>query len=713
MPINNDDVQRVIDEADIVAVIQRRVNLKRKGGSNWTGLCPFHTEKTPSFSVSQDKGLYHCFGCKASGNVFTFLSEVEHLDFVTAIEQLAEMLGIKLRYEGGGDGMQRQRNKQLTALLDQAAQFYHRQLMTSPAARRARSYLRTRGYDKAIVVKYQIGYATNARTSLTDELLGGSAGGSVGGSAGGSQSGSPGATPELLLEANLAWRDDARPPAARPGQASDKPVLRDRFFDRVMFPIRDLAGNTVGFGGRQLPDGRDPKYLNSSQTAVYDKSRVLYGLDSAKRAISSQGFVLICEGYTDVIGFSIAGFENAVATCGTALTEQHVRSLVKFTKRFVLAFDSDGAGQAAAERFHQLERKYELEVAVVELPAGEDPGQLAINDAAALHQAVEVARPYYLYRADRVLASHDLTQPITRGRAADELAKVMAVYPADLVGEADVAPLAKRLPMETADFMERVAKARELLAAQDAEQAERAKREAARGRSVSGGNTGGHTGRGGGRDRSADPGPSDEYDPGPSDEPGDEYEYTGQAPRSSGHASDGRAFGGQASDGHAFGGQASGGPAPRSADRTPFSPAEIGALQALEAKGQDVLPYLRPEVFEHSDTQAAFTALRKQLEGTEPTEADQRALTAYANARNSVLMIEQDELSEEDIWRLLSAAMAAAIKRKSLEKPDHEHIQADVGFRERMVPALLEELNDEVIRELLAEAAEWIDQYHA
>ncbi|HCB34241.1 MAG TPA: DNA primase, partial [Acidimicrobiaceae bacterium] len=226
------------------------------------------------------------------------------------------------------------------------------------------------------------------------------------------------------------------------------PDVADVFRDRVMFPIRDATGAMVGFGGRQMPGGRDPKYRNSSQTPVYDKSRVLYGLHAAKRAISTHGFVLVCEGYTDVVGFSIAGFDNAVATCGTAMTEEHVKLLTRSTRRFVVAFDADSAGQAATERLHQWERTHKLDVTVVELGEGQDPGQLAVDDPDELRQRVERARPFFAYLAERVLGRHevgDSATPVRRDRAADELADVFAVYSADTVADADLTAAAGAL----------------------------------------------------------------------------------------------------------------------------------------------------------------------------------------------------------------------------------------------------------------------------
>ncbi len=652
MFILEDDVQRVIEETDIVAVIQRHVELKKAGGSNWKGLCPFHAEKTPSFSISQSKGLYHCFGCKASGNVITFLREHEHLDFQTAVEQLAAPLNIPLRYRGGGDQGARQRNKQLIALLDQAADYYHQLLLSSKEAGKARAYLRDRGYDKELIVKYQLGYATSGRSQLADELLSNP------------QDAKTPTTPELLEMANLAYLD--KPTDNSPGS---KPALRDRFRDRVMFPIRNEAGSTVGFGGRLLPEGRGPKYLNSAQTPVYDKSRVLYGLNTAKRAITSQKFVLICEGYTDVIGFALAGFDNAVATCGTALTEQHVQLLAKFTKRFLLAFDSDSAGEAATERFHQWEQKYELEVAVVELQVGEDPGQLAISDAPALRKAVEVARPFFRFRADRVLARHDLTQPITRGRAADELARVIAVYPADLITEADVEPLVKQLPMETGDFMKRVIKAREQLVEEESQSEPPSSYN---------------------EDRYAPPPDVPPPDLPPLDVPPPQDHLDAQTEQLSYTAS----------------------------TRPPA--VEIAVLELFRLEGQAVAPYLVQEMFQHPLTAAAFEFMRKkqpeQAEQTSQTnttlsEPDNQTLAKVEQFANDMDFSDfSRQMSELDKLQVAGQAMAAAIERTSRDGRSPVWLKMSDKFSVRVVSELRGSENVQKIRELLIEAAVWFVQ---
>lgn len=718
MFINADDVQRVVEGADAVAVIQRSVDLKKAGGSNWKGLCPFHSEKTPSFSVSQDKGLYYCFGCKASGNVVTFLREIEHFDFPTAIEHLAQMQGVQLRYEGGGDSGVQARNKKLKELLGQAAKYYHQQLMESEMDGSARTYLRThRGYNKEVVVKYQIGYAPRGRSQLAEELLGNV----------------DGATPELLKLANLVFLNE---PSGTGTPDAGTPDAVDRFRDRVMFPIKDVTGATVGFGGRQLPGGRDPKYLNSAQTPVYDKSGVLYGLDIAKRSISTQGFVLLCEGYTDVTGFAIVGLENAVATCGTAVTEKHVELLAKFTQRILLAFDSDEAGRKAVEAFNRWIPGYGLDVSVVEFATGEDPGQLAVDNPDALHRAVDEARPFLEFLTDRIFGRHDLGQPMTRGRAAGELALALAIYPAALLAEADVAPMANRLPMETADFMALIGREREQLEREDAHrtqlEAGRAGRSSGVGRTSWTGRSSG-AGRSSGVERAASGDGQtaqsgiDYYEP-PEYEP-PEYE-TGRAGLSG------------YSDGHSSGGYSAARPRREASSVPALAPdGELVALWALDTFHDEVAVYLGPEMFTHPITQAAYGAINRrhsdglpsgsqasgsqssgqQPSGQQPPDlqssdtrsavADNTALVAYETAL-AACAIRPD--SESDPCLLVCDVLASVIKRESAalvssggliaaDPRKHDPTAADpmgnANFRREFVPAL-KQWSDWIAQEL-------------
>ena len=420
-------MQRVREATDLVALIGRRVSLKRVG-SRHVGLCPFHTEKTPSFSVNGTEGFYHCFGCKASGDAITFLRETEQLDFADAVEQLAAAANITLTYDAPRTQRANQLRKELMELLEQAARFFHERLMNNPDAGAARAYLRRRGYDRDTVVQWRLGYAP----PLWDEL--------------GRHLDAP---PEQLAAAGLAYSDPAS----------------DFFRDRIMFPISDASGRVVSFAGRLLPRPDEPaptgpKYKNTAGTVVYDKSKVLYGLHLAKQAARTTERIVVCEGYTDVIGCDLAGISEAVATCGTALTRQHAELLSRSAKRIVLAFDADAAGQTATERVHQWEREFGLDIFVAVLPPGADPGDLAETDPPALRRALEGSQPLHAFRAERILQRAELDSPSGRDRAADEVAEVFAVYPADVLIDTDLEPIAQLIPMTVSDLRQRVEAAR-------------------------------------------------------------------------------------------------------------------------------------------------------------------------------------------------------------------------------------------------------------
>ena len=400
MGIHDDDVARVREAADIVAVIGEYVQLKRVG-RRWQGLCPFHAEKTPSFSVNAEMGVYHCFGCKVSGDAITFIREVEHADFPEAVERLAGRSGITLRYTSPGEGMDRLKRGRLTEALEQAVEWYHQRLLTAPDAGQARGYLRQRKYDGDVVRQYKIGWAPDEWDALATGMGVGT---------------DKGVSPQVFSDAGLGFRNKG-------GR------IQDSFRGRVLFPIFDPSGKPVGFGGRVLPGGEGPKYKNSVDNAVYRKSRVLYGLNWAKQDIVNAGEVIVCEGYTDVIGFARAGITRAVATCGTALTEDHVRVLRRFAPRIVLAFDADSAGQTAAERFSQWEHAFELEVAVADLPPGADPGDLAQRDPERLVAAVDNAVDFMDFRINRVLGDADLSTVKGQVRAGERAARLVAEHP--------------------------------------------------------------------------------------------------------------------------------------------------------------------------------------------------------------------------------------------------------------------------------------------
>lgn len=413
MGILDEDVVRVRETADIIAVITAHTQLK-KVGANWSGLCPFHGEKSPSFSVNPEKGVFYCFGCQAKGDVISFVRDMEHLDFAGAVEQLAGKFGIALRYTDKFEGERREARGRLREAMVASVDWYHDRLLTSADAGAARRYLRDRGFDGETVRRYRIGWAPDDWDQLVRALK---------------------FSPKVLRDAGL-------------GMESKRGGTNDFFRARILFPIFDSSGDPIGFGGRMMPDGRPPKYKNTPETALYRKSKVLYGLNWAKAEAVRTNEVIICEGYTDVIGFAQVGLGRAVATCGTALTDDHVRGLRLLAPRLVLAFDPDAAGQAAAERVYEWEKKHEVEVAVAALPAGADPADLARSDPDRLRESVEKATPFLGFRVERILAAANLRTPEGRGKAAETALAAIVEHPSEFVRDQYVMAVASRCQLE-------------------------------------------------------------------------------------------------------------------------------------------------------------------------------------------------------------------------------------------------------------------------
>lgn len=412
MAILDEDIARVRSETDFVAVATEHIALRQRG-SRWVGLCPFHSEKTPSFSINAAEGLYYCFGCQAKGDVITFVRELEHLDFVEAVERLASRAGIQLRYDQTDHGPDRRRQSALTEAMEKAVEYYHEQLLSGPGSAAARRYLRDqRGYDGEIVRRFKIGWAPEGWDELYRALR---------------------LPDDVMRDAGL-------------GYVNDRGRRRDSFRARVMFPIFDAGGRPVAFGGRLLPDASydGPKYKNSAESPIYSKNRILYGLNWAKAGIVDAGEVIVCEGYTDVIGMFLAGAPRAVATCGTALADGHFRLLKNFARRVVLAYDADAAGQAAAEKFHGWETQFEMDITVAALPRGADPGDVARQDPDGLRKAVEEALPFMRFRIERALAARDLSGAEGRTRAAEDALLVISEHPNQLLRDQYVTMVADR-----------------------------------------------------------------------------------------------------------------------------------------------------------------------------------------------------------------------------------------------------------------------------
>jgi DNA primase len=430
--IRDESIAELRQATDVVALVGEYVTLRPGGGSRMKGLCPFHQEKTPSFTVDAGRQLFHCFGCGVGGDAIDFLMRQESLSFTEAVERLARRAGIELAYEGRSAGERGSlgRKSRLVAAHAAAVDFYHRLLLDSPDARPARAYLSGRGFDRAVAERFRLGWApAGSWEALVDHLRG------------------KGFRPEELIEAGLA----------RPGGRG----LRDAFHARVLFPIFDVGGDPVAFGGRALEDGRGPKYLNTAETPVWHKGRALYALNWAKAPIVQAGHAVVVEGYTDVLACHQAGVPQTVATCGTALRAEHFKLLSRFTGRVVLAFDADQAGGRAAERgVGELVATPEasLSAHVLVMPAGLDPADfVARHGGAALRELVDTAQPLVRWWLDQKLAGYDLRHPEGKARAAHELVPVLRSVPDALQRTEYARSVVQRLHLDEAEYLAMVA----------------------------------------------------------------------------------------------------------------------------------------------------------------------------------------------------------------------------------------------------------------
>ena len=394
MAIADDDIERVRSTVSIVDVIGQYVAL-RKAGRNWVGLCPFHAERTPSFNVREETGRYQCFGCDKGGDVFTFVQEHEHVDFVGAVEYLAAKAGIQLTYTTTGEAKRAGRRKRLVEAMGTAVEWYH-DAAEDPAAREARDYLPVAGLDGDVARQFKLGWAP-------DDW-------------------------DALVRVGHRRRPAARRRVWR--SPTGATACRTRSGRGCCSRSSPTTGEAVAIGGRVLPGCADPaKYKNSPETPIYAKSKTLYGLNWSKADIVNADQVVVCEGYTDVIGFHRVGIPRAVATCGTAFTEDHVRLLKRYASKVVLAFDADAAGQGAAERFYEWEQRYQVQVSVARLPDGKDPGELSLRDPDALVAAVAGAVPFLAFRLQRVMDGRPARTPEDRARLAERAMAVVNEHP--------------------------------------------------------------------------------------------------------------------------------------------------------------------------------------------------------------------------------------------------------------------------------------------
>ncbi|HTB49951.1 MAG TPA: DNA primase, partial [Solirubrobacteraceae bacterium] len=393
---------RVRDAIDFVELVSTRTELRRAGPRSYEGLCPFHDERTPSFSVEPVEKVYYCFGCQASGDVFTFVQETEGVDFKGALELLADRTGVELQLEREDpqEAKRRARRERLLELLTRTCAYYERYLWESEEAAQARGYLEGRGLSEAILKEFRVGYAPSA----WDRVLLASRRG--------------GFSEAELYETGLAQR------------SQERSGLYDRFRSRIMFPLADMRGRVLGFGARAMRDRQRPKYLNTSDNDVYHKGRHLYGADLARISATKAGEVILCEGYTDVIALHQAGFKNTVGLMGTALTDEQVGELGRLAQTVLLALDADSAGQEAMLKASRLAARRKLELRVVELPAGADPAELVqTGGAEAIASAVQQAVPFVRFRVERALASGDDSSPEGRDRMIAELRPVFGTLP--------------------------------------------------------------------------------------------------------------------------------------------------------------------------------------------------------------------------------------------------------------------------------------------
>ncbi len=395
----NESKDRVRDAVDFLELVSARTELRRAGPARYEGLCPFHEERTPSFGIDPAQKVYYCFGCQASGDVFTFVQETEGVDFKGALELLAERYGVELQREEEDprEAEKRRRRERLLELLDRTTSYYERYLWESSEAKRAREYLKGRGLGEEVLREFRVGYAPSA----WDRVLSASRRG--------------GFSEEELYATGLAQRS----------KENGRPY--DRFRSRIMFPLADIRGRVLGFGARAMGEEQRPKYLNTSDNDIYHKGLHLYGADLARAHATRAGEVIVCEGYTDTIALRQAGMRNAVGLMGTALTGEQVGELARLAQTVLLALDADSAGQEAMLRASSLAARRKLELRVVPLPVGTDPAELIQREGPeAMRAAVERSVPFVRFRVERVLAAGDDSSPEGRDRMVEELRPVFA-----------------------------------------------------------------------------------------------------------------------------------------------------------------------------------------------------------------------------------------------------------------------------------------------
>lgn len=390
--IDSKIIDEIREKSDIVSIVSDYVAL-RKRGRNYLALCPFHSEKTPSFTVSQEKQLYHCFGCGEGGNAISFMMKIDNLSFQEAVKHLADKAGVACEISGGAPSKERSANQLLYEINLAAGEFFRAQL---PKSDTAVEYVKKRGLDKEALASSGIGYSLESWDALYRHLT------------------SKGYLPKDIEKAGLI--------IPRDGTSS----FYDRFRNRLMIPVRDIKGRTVGFGARSL-DGSDPKYLNSPDSPVYNKGNILYGLDKAKDAIKENDSVLIVEGYMDQIACFNNGFRNTVASSGTALTVNHAKVLQRSTANFILVFDSDTAGSLATERSIELLGQIGIYPKIAPLSGGKDPDEIIKKEGKEKFAAlIGSAVPWMKYKIGKITGRHNIKEAEGKSKALKEAAPVLA-----------------------------------------------------------------------------------------------------------------------------------------------------------------------------------------------------------------------------------------------------------------------------------------------
>jgi DNA primase len=400
--IKQSDIEELKSRLNIADIVGDHVSLKNAGVGSLKGLCPFHDERSPSFHVRPGVGYYHCFGCGESGDVFSFVQKTDHLSFTETIERLAERIGFQLHYEEGGKETAEKGSRVRILAANQAAEKYFIEQLASSEAATGRAFLGERGFDKAAAEMFGIGYAPKGWNGLRDHLR------------------SKAFTDEEMVNAGLV-------------SSGDKGVY-DRFRGRLIWPIRDVTGQTIGFGARKLyEDDQGPKYLNTSETTVYHKSQVLYGLDLAKRDISKQRQVVVVEGYTDVMAAHLSGITTAIATCGTAFGVDHIKVIRRIMGddsglgSVIFTFDPDAAGQKAALRAFSEEQRFAAQTFVAVAPDGLDPCDLRLNKGEqAVRDLIESRVPMFEFVIRQVVSRYDLDTVEGRVAALREAAPIVS-----------------------------------------------------------------------------------------------------------------------------------------------------------------------------------------------------------------------------------------------------------------------------------------------